>query len=210
VAEAVRAKLARVTVGNPRDETVRMGALVSRAQLQAVQAGIAQLREEAELLFDGAAVPLVGADPAVAACIGPTLLAVRDAQRAARVHRVEVFGPVSTLLPYRDTEQAAALVRRGEGSLVCSLYGADPAPLAQTALALADSHGRVHVVSPEVGGAHTGHGNVMPQSLHGGPGRAGGGQELGGLRALSFYLQRSAVQAAAPVLDRLGAVPLPS
>jgi 3,4-dehydroadipyl-CoA semialdehyde dehydrogenase len=111
-------------------------------------------------------------------------------------------------MPYRSLEHATALVRRGEGSLVASLYGVDPRALAQAVLGLGDAHGRVHVVSPEVGATHTGHGNVMPQSLHGGPGRAGGGQELGGLRALGFYLRRSAVQASSAVIARLGAVPL--
>ena len=119
-----------------------------------------------------------------------------------RLH-TEVFGPVATLMPYRDLPHALALVRRGQGSLVCSLFGADPATLASTALELADSHGRVHIVSPDVAQLHTGHGNVMPQSLHGGPGRAGGGEELGGLRALNFYHRRSALQASTAVLAAL-------
>jgi 3,4-dehydroadipyl-CoA semialdehyde dehydrogenase len=106
-------------------------------------------------------------------------------------------------MAYRDLPHALALVRRGQGSLVCSLFGADPATLASTALELADSHGRVHIVSPDVAQLHTGHGNVMPQSLHGGPGRAGGGEELGGLRALNFYHRRSALQASTAVLAAL-------
>jgi 3,4-dehydroadipyl-CoA semialdehyde dehydrogenase len=114
-----------------------------------------------------------------------------------------VFGPVATLLPYRDAAHALHLVRRGEGSLVTSLYGSDDAALAATALELASSHGRVHVVSPAATAVHSGHGNVMPQSLHGGPGRAGGGEELGGLRALGFYHRRTAVQAAPGVIDKL-------
>jgi 3,4-dehydroadipyl-CoA semialdehyde dehydrogenase len=113
-----------------------------------------------------------------------------------------VFGPVATLMPYRDTAHALALIRRGQGSLVASLYGTDPAALAEAALALADSHGRVHVISPDVAALHTGHGNVMPQSLHGGPGRAGGGEELGGLRALNFYHRRCAIQASTAVLGK--------
>lgn len=202
-AEALSARLAKVTVGNPRNETVRMGALVSRAQLQAVREGLAQLRQGADTLHDGATHALVDADPAVACCVGPTLLGVRDADAAGRVHDTEVFGPVATLLPYRDPAHALALIRRGQGSLVASVYGSDPAALAATAAELADSHGRVHVVSPEVAALHSGHGNVMPQSLHGGPGRAGGGEELGGLRALNFYHRRSAVQAGTAVLAGL-------
>ena len=92
-------------------------------------------------------------------------------------------------------------MRRGQGSLVVSVYGTDTAALGRVALELADSHGRVHVISPDVAALHTGHGNVMPQSLHGGPGRAGGGEELGGLKALNFYHRRSAIQASTAVLE---------
>jgi len=202
-AEAISARLAKTTLGNPRNETVRMGSLVSRAQLVAVREGLALLQQHTETLHDGAKHTLIDADPAVASCVGPTLLGTRDADGASLVHDTEVFGPVATLLPYRDTAHALALVRRGQGSLVASLYGSDPAALAAVALELADSHGRVHVVSPDVAALHTGHGNVMPQSLHGGPGRAGGGEELGGARALNFYHRRSALQASTAVLAAL-------
>lgn len=200
-AQAISARLAKTTVGNPRNESVRMGALVNRAQLASVREGLDYLKRQAETLHDGATHALVDADPAIACCVGPTLLGARDADGADRVHDTEVFGPVATLLPYRDTTHALALVCRGQGSLVASLYGSDPASLGAAALELADSHGRVHVISPDVGQLHTGHGNVMPQSLHGGPGRAGGGEELGGLRALGFYHRRSAVQASTAVLS---------
>jgi 3,4-dehydroadipyl-CoA semialdehyde dehydrogenase len=202
-ASAITARLAKTTVGNPRHEAVRMGALVNRAQLLAVQNGLAYLKAQAQTLHDGASHLLVDADPAVACCVGPTLLGVQDADGSDRVHDTEVFGPVATLLPYRDPVHALALVRRGQGSLVCSVYGSDAGALAQAALALADSHGRVHVISPEVAQSQTGHGNVMPQSLHGGPGRAGGGEELGGLRALGFYHRRSAIQASTNVLNAI-------
>jgi 3,4-dehydroadipyl-CoA semialdehyde dehydrogenase len=132
------------------------------------------------------------------------LLGARDADAAQRVHDVEVFGPVATLLPYRNLDHAIALAHRGHGSLVTSLYGADEAALGRAAVQLAATHGRVHVITPDVGPAHTGHGNVMPQSLHGGPGRAGGGAELGGIRALDFYHRRAAVQASPGVLAQLG------
>ncbi|MGH6627078.1 MAG: 3,4-dehydroadipyl-CoA semialdehyde dehydrogenase [Burkholderiaceae bacterium] len=204
-AEAISVKLAAVTVGNPRSDKVRMGSLVSRAQLDSVREGLALLQQQASVLHDGATHTLIDADPKVAACAGPTLLGTRDADGAARVHDTEVFGPVATLVPYRSTEHALALVRRGQGSLVTSLYGADPGALARAALDLADSHGRVHLISPDVGSLHTGHGNVMPMSLHGGPGRAGGGEELGGLRALGFYHRRAAVQASQSVLAALPA-----
>jgi 3,4-dehydroadipyl-CoA semialdehyde dehydrogenase len=208
-AEAIAAKLRGVAVGNPRNESVRMGALVSRGQFETVRAGVEQLRTQADVLHDGSSQPLIDADPAVAACAAPTVLGTRRPDEAEIVHRVEVFGPVSTLMPYNDLDHALALIRRGDGSLVASLYGDDPAGLARAAVELAAGHGRVHVVSPAVAQLHTGHGNVMPQSLHGGPGRAGGGEELGGLRALGFYHRRAAVQADTAVLDALGAAPLP-
>ncbi len=214
VGTAIAAKLAGITVGNPREASVRMGALVNREQFDGVLAGIAQLaaQPQVRVLFDGRAQPLVDADPAVAACVGPTLLGCDDPDAADLVHRVEVFGPVATLMPYRDLAHAQALVARGEGSLVCSLYGdtagEHAAALAACATDLAACHGRVHVISPSVATTQTGHGNVMPQSLHGGPGRAGGGEELGGLRALGFYHRRAAIQADAAVVQALGAVAL--
>jgi 3,4-dehydroadipyl-CoA semialdehyde dehydrogenase len=205
---AIAAKLAGVTVGNPRNDKVRMGALVSRDQLERVTSGVAQLCAQADVIHDGAANALFDADPAVAACIGPTLLGTRQPDRANLVHEVEVFGPVATLIAYRDFAHALDLTRRGGGSLVTSLYGTDPGALGEAALELADAHGRIHVITPAVADTHTGHGNVMPQSIHGGPGRAGAGEELGGLRALAFYHQRAAVQAETAVLDRLGTTSL--
>ncbi|MDN4592156.1 3,4-dehydroadipyl-CoA semialdehyde dehydrogenase [Xenophilus aerolatus] len=200
VGQAVSARLAKTVVGNPRSEAVRMGSLVSRAQLQAVTEGIALLQQSAETLYDGDGKAPVDADPAVACCVAPTLLGIRDSDAVSNVHDHEVFGPVATLIPYRDLDHAHAMVRRGKGSLVASLYGNDPAVIARSTLALAPSHGRIHVVTPASAGVHSGHGNVMPQSLHGGPGRAGGGEELGGLRALNFYSRRVAVQASPEVI----------
>lgn len=205
-ASAIGARLSKTTVGNPRNESVRMGSLVSRAQAQSVREGLALLSQHAKVLHDGSRTPLVDADAATSCCVAPTLLGARDTQPDI-LHHTEVFGPVATLMPYRDTAHALALVRRGQGSLVASLYGSDPGALGQAALELADSHGRVHVVSPDVAQLHTGHGNVMPQSLHGGPGRAGGGEELGGARALNFYHRRSAIQASTAVLQALAPLP---
>lgn len=201
-AAAISARLAKTTVGNPRNESVRMGAVVSQDQLQSVKDGLAKLKTQAEVLFDGSTQALIDAD-ANSCCIAPTLLGARDADAAQIIHDTEVFGPVATLLAYRDIEHAKTLVRRGQGSLVTSLYGTDPIALAAMAAELADSHGRVHIISPDVASLQTGHGNVMPQSLHGGPGRAGGGEELGGARALNFYHRRSAVQASTEVLKHL-------
>jgi 3,4-dehydroadipyl-CoA semialdehyde dehydrogenase len=203
VAEAAAGKLAAVRVGNPRNAEVGMGALVSRAQYDSVQEGLALLKTESSVLFDGSAQPLLDADNN-SACVGPTLLGVRDADSATLVHAHEVFGPVSSLMGYRDTAHAIALAHRGQGSLVASVYSEDTALLAHAARELAASHGRVHLVSPDVAKTHTGHGNVMPGSVHGGPGRAGGGEELGGLRALNFYHRRSAIQGSSVTLAELG------
>ncbi len=203
-AQAIGAKLAKISVGNPRNEAVRMGALVSQEQKASVIEGIAKLRTEAEMLFDGSSTALVEAD-ASCACVAPVLLGSREPAKARLLHEVEVFGPVATLMAYDSIEEAYALIRRGEGSLVCSVYSADPAFIAAASLELGPAHGRVHAISPDVAASQSGHGNVMPMSLHGGPGRAGGGEELGGLRALGFYHRRSAVQASSAALDVLAA-----
>ncbi len=204
VAQALSARLAKTTVGNPRNESVRMGALVSQEQKASVLAGLAQLKTEATVLYDGNSTTLVDAD-ASSACVAPVLLGTESPMTAKVLHAVEVFGPVSTLMPYDSIDEAYAMIRRGEGSLVCSVYSEDPAFTAQASVELASSHGRVHAISPDVAALHSGHGNVMPMSLHGGPGRAGGGEELGGLRALNFYHRRTAVQGSALALDQLAA-----
>jgi 3,4-dehydroadipyl-CoA semialdehyde dehydrogenase len=201
--EAIAARLQKTTVGNPRNDTVRMGSLVSRVQFDAVRAGLSELKAHTRTLYNGDNQALVDADREVACCMSPTLLGATDPDANALVHDTEVFGPVATLMPYRDLPHALQLVQRGQGSLVASLYGSDDTALGACALDLAASHGRVHAVSPGVATSQTGHGNVMPQSLHGGPGRAGGGEELGGLRALNFYHRRAAVQGALPVLSQI-------
>jgi 3,4-dehydroadipyl-CoA semialdehyde dehydrogenase len=205
VAAAISAKLKKTTVGNPRNEAVRMGALVSKEQYDGVLAGIEVLKQEATVLFDGNSADLVDADKAVAACVAPVLLGTTTPATAKILHEVEVFGPVCTLMAYKDIDEAHALIQRGEGSLVMSVYSDNPAFIAQTAAALGSHHGRIHAISPDVAALHTGHGNVMPVSLHGGPGRAGGGEELGGLRALNFYQRRTAVQASTAALDAMAA-----
>ena len=213
--EALSARLSKVSVGNPRDESVRMGSLVSRAQLDGVKSGIAALSQEARLVFDGSKAPLIGADAHIAACIAPHLFVVDDPDHAARMHDIEIFGPVATVAPYRAATEglpemhAVELARRGQGSLVASVYSNDDARAASVALELADSHGRVHCITPAVRESQTGHGNVMPASLHGGPGRAGGGAELGGPRALEFYHRRSAIQASSMALESMTNVASP-
>ncbi len=202
--EAVAGKLAACKVGNPRSEGVRVGPLVSRAQQAAAFEGLAKLREDCEVVFgaDPAFAP-VDADPAVSAFVQPTLLYCDKGLGARHVHDVEVFGPVATIVPYVGTAEAIALARRGGGSLVASVYSGNAEFLAELVPAIAELHGRILVVDAAVGAQHTGHGNVMPNCLHGGPGRAGGGEELGGLRALALYHRRHVVQGGPALLDAL-------
>ncbi len=201
--DALCAALGKITVGNPRNENVRMGSLVSTAQKRDVLRGISELREEAELLFDGSRSALVDADPDISACVAPYLLGINTGARARETHELEVFGPVCTLIGYDNVEQAFEFIEAGQGSLVCSVYASNPEFGARASLELAHVHGRLHVITPAVSTSHSGHGNVMPSSIHGGPGRAGGGEELGGLRGLQFYHQRSAIQIES---DGLGAI----
>jgi len=200
VAAALRARLAKVVVGDPAVEGVRMGALASKAQQADVAERVALLAQECEILFgtkDGFA-PL-GEGVAAGAFFAPTLLAVRSGSGSA-VHDVEAFGPVSTLIGYGDAEEAVALAARGKGSLVASLITADPKVAAQAVPAIAAWHGRVHILDRESAVESTGHGSPLPLLKHGGPGRAGGGEELGGVRAVMHFLQRAAVQGSPTML----------
>lgn len=194
VTGALEAQLSKVVIGNPRNETVTMGPVVSRSQQKAVLEAIAKLKSEAKtVLGDGPVKPL-DADAAKACFVAPTLLRHDKPSEGRAVHDVEAFGPVATLMPYDSNDQAFALAARGGGSLVASVFTGDGGFAADAVLGIGPYHGRVLLVDNSVGKAQTGHGIVMPMCLHGGPGRAGGGAELGGLRGLSFYHQRLAVQ----------------
>ena len=204
VAEALAAKLKGTKVGDPRLADTRMGPVVTRGQQAAAFDGIRRLAAEAAIVCGGADAPeLDGIDKDRSAFVAPTLLKLADAGAAGAVHEVEVFGPAATVVPYRDEQEAAALVARGGGSLVASVYGEDQAFLARMVSAIGPSHGRLLMVDPSIASAHTGHGIVMPQCNHGGPGRAGAGEELGGLYGLRFYHQRLAVQGSSDLLAEL-------
>ncbi|HEY5719398.1 MAG TPA: 3,4-dehydroadipyl-CoA semialdehyde dehydrogenase [Gammaproteobacteria bacterium] len=190
--------------GSPTTTAVQMGPLVSKEQQRQAWHGIARLEGEADLVCGGRGdFPLVDADPARGCFVPPTLLRCAHPEGGMVVHQVEVFGPVATLMPYRSPSEAYALAARGGGSLVASVFSGDDAFATAAAVALAPVHGRVLLVDAAIGGSHTGHGVVMPQCVHGGPGRAGGGEELGGLRGLRFYHQRSALQGRAERLEAL-------
>jgi 3,4-dehydroadipyl-CoA semialdehyde dehydrogenase len=148
-------------------------------------------------------LPADGIDAKSSSFVLPTLLKVNDAAGAKAVHEVEVFGPAATIVAYRDEAEACALVRRGGGSLVASIYGEDQDFLLRLVTEIGPFHGRILAVDPAISTAHTGHGIVMPQCNHGGPGRAGAGAELGGLFGLRFYHQRLAVQGSTDLLARV-------
>jgi 3,4-dehydroadipyl-CoA semialdehyde dehydrogenase len=204
VTDTLAQKLNAIIVGDPRREDVRMGPVVTRGQQEAVFNGIRRLAQEASIVCGGPQAPkLDGIDPEKSAFVAPTLLRVVNGGELSAVHEVEVFGPAATVIPYRDEAEAAAMVARGGGSLVASIFGEDKAALARLAGGLASSHGRILAVDPSIAGVHTGHGIVMPQCNHGGPGRAGNGSELGGLFGLRFYHQRVAVQGSTETLAAL-------
>jgi oxepin-CoA hydrolase / 3-oxo-5,6-dehydrosuberyl-CoA semialdehyde dehydrogenase len=201
VTQALRAALGKVVVGDPRLENVRMGPVASLAQRREVLEQLGKLRREAEVVFgEGGGTQPEGADAERGAFVAPTLLYCKDNTAARAVHTVEAFGPICTLLPYGSPEEAVSLARRGGGSLVSSIFSADDAVAAQLVLGLAPFHGRIVVVNRHCAKESTGHGSPLPHLVHGGPGRAGGGEEMGGIRGVLHYLQRTAVQGTPDVL----------
>jgi oxepin-CoA hydrolase/3-oxo-5,6-dehydrosuberyl-CoA semialdehyde dehydrogenase len=193
-AERIAARLAKTVVGDPANESVRMGALASHAQVKDVAERVAELSQGAEVIYGAkSGFAPVGAGVAEGAFFAPTLLLAQDAMNHA-AHDVEAFGPVSTLMPYADVEEAVALAARGRGSLVGTLVTSHPATAALIVPQIAAWHGRLLILDHEAATESTGHGSPLPMLKHGGPGRAGGGEELGGVRAVTHYLQRAAIQ----------------
>jgi oxepin-CoA hydrolase/3-oxo-5,6-dehydrosuberyl-CoA semialdehyde dehydrogenase len=203
VTDAVTDRLAEVIVGDPADPDVDLGPVASAGQREEVRGAVTRLAVDARLVFgDPSKVGVRGGDGERGAFVAPILLRADDAFAAA-VHRVEAFGPVSTLLPYRDTEEVIKAAALADGSLVGSIITADESVAVRLIHGLAPWHGRLLVLERRDASESTGHGIAMPQLLHGGPGRAGGGQELGGLRALRQYLQLTAIQGHPSLLLRL-------
>jgi 3,4-dehydroadipyl-CoA semialdehyde dehydrogenase len=198
--EAIAERLSQVVIGDPAHAEVGMGPVVSHGQRNSVEEGLAQLSGRTKRLTPERP-PLRGGDWKTGAFVAPALLRAEPGN--ALVHELEVFGPAATLVPYANAADAFELARRGGGSLAASVFSQDPDFLAEAAVELGQAHGRLLLIDPSIGESHSGHGIVLPSCLHGGPGRAGDGAELGGLRGLWFYHQRSAVQAAGPTLERL-------
>ncbi|MBO9521489.1 MAG: phenylacetic acid degradation bifunctional protein PaaZ [Nocardioidaceae bacterium] len=195
VIEAIGARLAKVTVGDPRDEATRMGPLASTGQRDEVGKAVEALRASGEVVFAGEAPDGPGA------FLAPMLL--RASRDAVEPHEVEPFGPVSTVIAYDDVADAVALAARGKGSLAGSLVTHDPAVAREVTLGVAPWHGRILVLDREAAPESTGHGSPLPVLVHGGPGRAGGGEELGGIRGVLHQMQRTAVQASPDMLTAI-------
>ena len=202
VIEALTARLEQVVIGDPGEEGVKMGALVSEGQRADVLAQAERIGTEARRVFG---------DPACAPdCAGaghgfmePLLYCCDDPDAASIVHETEAFGPVSTIMPYRDLAHAATIANRGQGSLVASVITSDPAVARDLTLEMAHWHGRLYFNNRESAREATGHGSPLPHMTHGGPGRAGGGEEMGGVRGVLHYMQRTAVQGSPDILTAI-------
>ncbi|HEX6856851.1 MAG TPA: phenylacetic acid degradation bifunctional protein PaaZ [Streptosporangiaceae bacterium] len=201
VLEAISAELAKVKVGSPADESVTMGALASLEQREEVRRGVKALQAAGTLAYgDPDRVEVTGADADRGAFLSPLLLRCDDNDRA-EPHEIEAFGPVCTVLGYGSTEEAIALAARGRGSLAGSVVTGDPGFARDVVLGLAPWHGRLLVLDADDARESTGHGSPLPALVHGGPGRAGGGEEMGGLRGILHHMQRTAVQASPRMLS---------
>ena len=187
--------LAKVTIGNPTLKEVRMGALASRDQVAEVKDRVKELTKTAEIVYGNLdKVDLMGADAAKGAFLSPILMLEKEPHKNLAVHEVEAFGPVSTIMPYSGIDDAVELAKMGKGSLCCSIATFDDRNARDFVVGAASHHGRILVLNRESAKKSTGHGSPLPTLVHGGPGRAGGGEEMGGMRGVMHYLQRCAIQ----------------
>ncbi len=196
-------RLRGVVVGNPAQDGVRMGPLATASQRDDVKDGVSALAADGRLVFANENKP-VGVPDGKGYFLGPALIELESGAEGRAVHGREVFGPVATIVPYSgEAADAASLVARGQGGLVSSVYSEDPGFVADAVAGLAPYHGRVFLGSVKIAEQSPGPGTVIPHLVHGGPGRAGGGEELGGLRGLAFYMQRVALEGSRPVIERI-------
>ena len=198
---ALSKAFAQTTVGNPKNEKVRMGSLAGMAQRTDVLSQLDKLKQESEVIFgEREVMELVDADYDKGAFLFPTLLLNKAPLKHTLTHEIEAFGPITTLMPYSDLDEAITLTKMGKGSLVCSIVTNDPTEARTFALGVASHHGRVLILNEQSAKESTGHGSPMPLLVHGGPGRAGGGEEMGGKRGVMHYLQRTAIQGSPSML----------
>lgn len=204
VIEALETRLSNVVIGDPADKATRMGALVSTAQRSDVLEKIGILSQEAErVIGDPETFEVHGADREKGAFLPPMLFHCADPDAATKVHETEAFGPVSTIMPYRDIDHAVALANRGQGSLALSLITHDPKVARDVIMGSGAYHGRVYINDRTSMAESTGHGSPMPHLIHGGPGRAGGGEEMGGIRGVKHFMQRTAIQGSPDMLQEI-------
>ncbi len=204
VREELCDRLSGIVVGNPALDNVRMGPVATAQQLADVREGIDALARDGRLVYGVADLKPAGVPEGKGYFVAPVLIELEHGAEGRTVHEREVFGPCSTLVPYAGTAaEAAELVARGQGGLVSSVYSDDTAFVQDAVLGLAPYHGRLFLGSAKIAEHSPGPGTVLPLLVHGGPGRAGGGEELGGPRGLEFYTQRVALEGARPVLDRI-------
>tara|TARA_B110000879_G_scaffold181141_1_gene238286 strand:+ start:1590 stop:3650 length:2061 start_codon:yes stop_codon:yes gene_type:complete len=195
--ESLIAQLSKTVIGNPSSEGVRMGALVGCSQREDVISQVEKLSDESEMVYGSTSnsdLSLVGANAKVGTFMSPILLRVKDTSSAVKVHEIEAFGPVSSLMSYHKVEEAVELAKKGKGSLCCSITTHDRSVATEFVRNAASMHGRILVLDRECAKESTGHGSPLPLLVHGGPGRAGGGEEMGGLRGVRHYMQRTAIQ----------------
>jgi len=207
VIKALGKRLAGSTLGDPAVEGVRMGPLASRAQVAEVRKSVDGIKAAAAVVFgDYDNFSVTGADRDKGAFFPPMLLHCADPLGTSAAHDIEAFGPVSTVMGYRDVAEACELAKRGKGSLCGSLFTASDDVAREVVLGTAAFHGRLNLVSRRSAKEQTGHGSPLPHMVHGGPGRAGGGEEMGGMRSVMHYLQRTAVQAHPQTITRVTGV----
>ena len=199
--------LGQTTIGNPLNEKVRMGSLAGETQRQEVKAQVQKLLASSQIIYGSLdSVELIDADANKGAFISPILLFNQDPFAAKEVHEVEAFGPVSTLMPYQSIDEAIALSKMGKGSLVSSIVTTSPKYAQQYVLGTGAYHGRILVLNNECAKESTGHGSPLPLLVHGGPGRAGGGEEMGGMRGVKHYMQRVAIQGSPSMITAISNV----
>ncbi len=193
--KAISASLSQTVIGNPLNEKVRMGSLAGETQRREVKEQVKKLLASSQIVYGSLdSVNVVDADAGKGSFLSPILLMNESPFTSKEVHEVEAFGPVSTIMPYKGLDEAIALSKLGKGSLCSSIVTADDKIAKHYVIAAATHHGRILVLNNECAKESTGHGSPLPLLVHGGPGRAGGGEEMGGLRGVKHYLQRTAIQ----------------
>jgi oxepin-CoA hydrolase / 3-oxo-5,6-dehydrosuberyl-CoA semialdehyde dehydrogenase len=205
VVKALSTALGKIRIGNPGNKDIDMGALASQGQRDEVRDRVAELSQQADVVYGGTSdFDVIDADPSKGAFFMPTLLHCQKPLTSTAVHSVEAFGPVGTVLPYDSIDEAIELSRLGEGSLAGSIVTNDDNIARQLVLGTAAYHGRMVVINRHCAAESTGHGSPLPHLIHGGPGRAGGGEEMGGIRGVLHYMQRTAIQGSPQTLTTIG------